>query len=247
MPSIKGNSNKARSKQTQRQPHPHLHPQPQSQLPAESIDEQDVTLNQMISLIVSPIPRLERERHPRLTKMDYEGIVTRCQQLERRVFPKAEAMDLGKELHKPNQFLFVVLKFQHAALSTATSPCFQLVAYGVLALSRIDCTARISKMCTDPCFRRQGAGRLLLCSMLAALGSNQVPDPAILSLFFHPGSGFQMNVHTAQLHVDSDRHDAVGLYSQCGFVTKAEIRDYYSVGRDALLMTAAVSPTSEHE
>ncbi|KAJ1940310.1 hypothetical protein EC988_007070, partial [Linderina pennispora] len=79
------------------------------------------------SLVASPIPRQPKDLHPWLSVPAYKELIPRCQHLEKRVFPKSEAMDLASELKKPNQFLFVVLRRTNAG-------DIELLAYGVLAL-----------------------------------------------------------------------------------------------------------------
>ncbi|KAI8325941.1 hypothetical protein GQ54DRAFT_295089 [Martensiomyces pterosporus] len=164
-------------------------------------------------------------------------------------------MDLSCELRKPNQYLFVVVKRD----SARDPPSTDLMAYGVLALTKIDSTARISKVCTDPAFRRRGAGRLLVRSMLAALGHKdaQVAVPAAVAcvpvenssyncgitelppsqyIQLQRGGSSLMEISSIQLHVDKARDEAIRLYTRCGFHVKAEIASYYAEGRDALLM-----------
>ncbi|KAJ1960918.1 hypothetical protein GGI12_003537 [Dipsacomyces acuminosporus] len=206
--------------------------------------------NKQIPLIVSPVPRSERDRCPLLSKPEHEELVARCQQLEKRVFPKSEAMDLGGELRKPNQYLFVVVKRDLVKDPSHTV----LMAYGVLALSKIDRTARISKVCTDPAFRRQGAGNLLVQSMLTCLGHDcnstdstlidrsALADGSLLpySQLLRGGSSV-MEITSIQLHVDKARDEAIRLYRRCGFTVKTEIKDYYAEGRDALLMAVHFS------
>ncbi|KAJ2782361.1 hypothetical protein GGI18_003628 [Coemansia linderi] len=211
--------------------------QPKQQYSTPALDEQ---AGQLVSLVASPVPRLKHERHPLLSTSDYHGLVARCQQLERRVFPKAEAMDLCKELRKPNQYLFVVLQIN--------DPGMLLLSYGVLAPSKVDCVARITKVCTDPLYRGLGAGEHLVRSMLAALGHSAL-DSAL-----HPSAtgrfasicgvgGLRTDIRDIQLHVDTRRDAAVRMYTRCGFSTKTTIPNYYAEGRDALLMSTSTTMT----
>ncbi|KAJ1999623.1 hypothetical protein GGI04_004495 [Coemansia thaxteri] len=177
---------------------------------------EDTPATQLVSLIASPVPRLARERHPQLSTEDYRGFVVKCQQLERRVFPKAEAMCIDDELRKPNQYLLVALQQSHLGDHTP----IPVMAYGVLALNKVDGVARITKVCTDPLYRSRGAGEHIVRSMLAALGE------------------------AVQLHVDEQRDSAVRLYRRCGFGIKATIPNYYSEGRDALLMGLSIAASS---
>ncbi|KAJ1647150.1 hypothetical protein LPJ64_001410 [Coemansia asiatica] len=145
-------------------------------------------------------------------------------------------MDLLKELRKPNQYLFVVLQTQ----DDSAKPDIlrdHLLSYGVMALSKIDSVARISKVCTDPRYRRQGLGELVVCAMLSSVGhhckirSEEMQQS--LALIF-PIT--QARVASVQLHVDTERRDAIRLYARCGFFIKTEIRSYYAETRNALLM-----------
>ncbi|KAJ2864988.1 hypothetical protein GGH94_002530 [Coemansia aciculifera] len=202
----------------------------------------DIQSDQLVSLIALPVPRLEHERHPLLSTSDYHGLVARCQQLEKRVFPKTEAMNLSEELRKPNQYLFVIL--QHKGLNN--EPHMPLISYGVLALSKVDYIARITKVCTDPLHRGLGAGEYLVRSMLAALGDSSAldsaqytPTPRRFTCISGIGS-LRMNVKDVQLHVDTLRDVAVRMYTRCGFRIKTTIPNYYAEGRDALLMNVGI-------
>ncbi|KAJ2051335.1 hypothetical protein GGI08_005288 [Coemansia sp. S2] len=202
----------------------------------------DMQADQPVSLIASPVPRLKHERHPLLSTTDYHGLIARCQQLEKRVFPKTEAMNLSEELRKPNQYLFVVL--QQKPLNS--EPHMPLISYGVLALCKVDCIARITKVCTDPLHRGLGAGEHLVRSMLAALGDSLALDsaqhiPASRRFACICGTGcLRMNVRAVQLHVDTQRDVAVRMYTRCGFKIKTTIPNYYAEGRDALLMNVNI-------
>ncbi|KAJ2740087.1 hypothetical protein GGI20_005992 [Coemansia sp. BCRC 34301] len=224
------------------QPGKHAKQQP---LSAPDVPRQGAQAGQLVSLIAAPVPRLERERHPLLSTADYHALVAKCQQLERRVFPKTEAMNLCEELRKPNQYLFVVLLLEH--LNNGSQ--MLLVSYGVLALNRIDCTARIAKVCTDPLRRGLGAGEHLVRSMLAALGNplELKPTRHLLAGGFHQFASIctvgclRMDIRSVQLNVDVQRETAVRLYTRCGFSTKAIVCNYYAEGRNALLMSANIS------
>ncbi|KAJ2562555.1 hypothetical protein GGH95_004658, partial [Coemansia sp. RSA 1836] len=93
-------------------------------------------------------------------------------------------MSLCEELRKPNQYLFVVLLQEH--LDSGSH--MLLVSYGVLALNKVDCTARIAKVCTDPLRRGLGAGEHLVRGMLAALS-----DPLALESAQHLASSHQFS------------------------------------------------------
>ncbi|KAJ1719473.1 hypothetical protein LPJ53_005773 [Coemansia erecta] len=198
-----------------------------------------------VPLIAYPVPRIGKDNPLLLTRADYESLVPKCQQIERRVFPKSEAMDIAKELRKPNQFLFVVLDLDssHAVSKQAD---MQLTAYGILAIGKIDGIARMSKVCTDPRCRGRGAGELVVNGMLKALGANkrQLLNTSPSS-YSHIRAISQTGISTIQLHVDRQRAEAIRLYTRCGFSARAEIADYYSAGRDALLMIAPISSTVE--
>ncbi|KAJ2779440.1 hypothetical protein GGI15_003875 [Coemansia interrupta] len=196
----------------------------------------------LVSFVAHPAPRPGKDSPSLLTRSDYESLVPMCQQIERRVFPKSEAMDIAKELRKPNQFLFVVLDLDPSP-ATPKQAGMQLIAYGVLAIGKIDGIARISKVCTDPRHRGQGAGEMVVNSMLRALGITKLQlvntNP---SSYSHIRAIAHAGISTIQLHVDKHRTEAVRLYARCGFSASAEIADYYAEGRDALLMTAHQSP-----
>ncbi|KAJ2478227.1 hypothetical protein EV174_004376 [Coemansia sp. RSA 2320] len=207
---------------------------------------EDTPATQLVSLIASPVPRLARERHPQLSTEDYRGFVVKCQQLERRVFPKAEAMCIDDELRKPNQYLLVALQQSHLGDHTP----IPVMAYGVLALNKVDGVARITKVCTDPLYRSRGAGEHIVRSMLAALG-----EASALEYIKNEGhckgtttictaGCLRMGISRVQLHVDEQRDSAVRLYRRCGFGIKATIPNYYSEGRDALLMGLSIAASS---
>ncbi|KAJ2597550.1 hypothetical protein GGF40_001022 [Coemansia sp. RSA 1286] len=190
-----------------------------------------------IALIVHPTLRQDKDRCPQVSKGDYQLVIARCQQLEKRVFPKSEAMDLSKELRKPNQFLYVVLQIPKSA-SKPDITRDPLLSYGVLAFNKVDAVARISKVCTDPRYRKQGAGELVVRGMLTSVGhpcetgSEEMQESLRLICPI-----IQTRVASVQLHVDTERQDAIRLYTRCGFVKKTEIQGYYAENRNAFLMS----------
>ncbi|KAJ1672498.1 hypothetical protein EV182_007057, partial [Spiromyces aspiralis] len=167
------------------------------------------------------------------TKQSHLELIRQCQAIERRVFPRSEAMEIAKELGKSNQFLFVALDPSEPCVGDGSSPSGAggvVIGYLVVAISKFDCCARISKLCVAPSHRKRGVATglfsIVLDGYLGFSGGSRAPDaPSIFS-----------GIARCQLHVDPDRQDAVSLYRKFGFVQESVIVNYYALGRDAWVL-----------
>ena len=91
-----------------------------------------------------------------------------------------------------------------------------LVGFALLAVGGGGAGASITKLVVREERRRQGHGERLLRAALSIL--RQLKAPSV------------------QLHVDVERLAALALYEKLGFRREGLARDYYAVGRHALLM-----------
>ncbi|KAJ1914715.1 hypothetical protein IWQ60_008710 [Tieghemiomyces parasiticus] len=141
-------------------------------------------------------------------------VLQTCQALERRIFPKTEAMALAAEIRRPGTRLLV-----------ARVADDQIAGYALVTVARIDSTARLVKLAVVPAYRRKGLGRRLAQHVVAYV------------------AGPKVRVAKVRLHVDPVRSGAQQLYRQMGFVTTAAVPDYYGPGRPAEVMELTTAAT----
>ena len=138
-------------------------------------------------------------------------------QVEKKVFPAAEAMDFDLELAKNNtQLLFISLP--------EARPSSIL---GYLLNSRTGRQASLHKLCILPAQRRQGMAKMLLGTVqkdLSRKGCSHI-----------------------QLWVDESREPARRLYKDSGFVERQFVEDYYGPGRSGIKMTCDLDQMPHQE
>jgi len=157
-------------------------------------------------------PSASETEAPRITKLDMlvEPTLRQVLELEREVFPQCE--QLGP-----------VLMQQQAAMRT----CGMLVAEvglgiaGFCLFSRTASSGLIAKLAVSSAFRRRGIG-----SSLLSHGITELEQPT------RRGAG----ASEIMLHVDPSRSGACRMYESFGFVAIQHLPQYYTDGRDALLM-----------
>jgi ribosomal protein S18 acetylase RimI-like enzyme len=136
-------------------------------------------------------------------------ILPLCKVLERRVFPKHESLaeKLDKEIKRRNAILLYAMP---------ESKGDQLAGYALISW-QAPRRGNIEKLCVAQAYRRQGVGRALCEEGFKALRTRGVDE--------------------IYLHVDPERHAAIGLYRTLGFEQHgAMILSYYCEGRHAMRM-----------
>lgn len=133
-------------------------------------------------------------------------------------------MDITVEAKKKTNTLYVALTNSSlwitgnqtpSSLSNPPPSSKQLVllGYAIFSLtSQPPVPLRLLKLCVDPMHRRRGVALALLREKLRLT----------------PGS--------CRLHVDVDRTGARALYAKAGFREVEVVKDYYELGRDAVIM-----------
>ena len=128
--------------------------------------------------------------------------------IERRTFPKDEAMDFETELKKRNTEMTVVLGERDGDAKP------RVVAYMLYA--RLHGITLLQKICVLERYQRRGIARKML-AMLKTKLENQ-------------------GCERLQLWVDMARMPARSLYGSLGFREADRARDYYAPGRHGLKM-----------
>lgn len=151
------------------------------------------------------------------------------ERIERKSFPKHESLAgfMRSESRMRGRTLFMAEMEAGAVAGYLLLQCGALVAH-------------VLKLAVAPEFRRQRVASRLLRE---AMDIVRQPKRSTRSAMYRP-------VRTMTLHVDPDRSGAVALYRGLGFVEQSRRKDYYTVGRDALLMecdlTLAREPGASH-
>ena len=154
-------------------------------------------------------------QHGAKTPKELLNMVTR---LEKKVFPKTEALSIEKEMLKRTNKIYIALLSSTDMKTSSNSDCHNhsiVVGYLVCNICSIESRLRINKICVDKDFRRQGIGGSLMKKCI-----RETPN----------------SITTVQLHVDTSRLEAIALYQSLGFNIKSKYLDYYSAGRDAFIM-----------
>ncbi|KAJ1654614.1 hypothetical protein IWQ61_005487 [Dispira simplex] len=172
-------------------------------------------------------------------------ILAQCQAIERRIFPKTEAMDLAQQLRKPGIFMVVtaLVTYPTTALPISntqvrggrdrtrpTSPPSShsvlpvVVGYALYTIVKLDSSARLIKLAVDKRCRQQGVGHQLLASVITRIAQ-------------HP-----LRIVRIWLHVDPLRTAAYQLYLAHGFQKRRVISAYYGLQRDAHVLEREYLP-----
>ena len=128
--------------------------------------------------------------------------------VERRTFPKDEAMDFEMELKKRNTEITIVL----GESDEEAKP--RVVAYMLYA--RLHGIALLQKICVLESYQRRGTARKMLSMLKTKLESQ--------------------GCERLQLWVDMARKPARSLYASLGFRESDRSRDYYAPGRHGIKM-----------
>ena len=140
-----------------------------------------------------------------------DNLINRVKHLEKRTFPKDEAMDFDMELKKRNTELMIVLGPEDEGEADHEGP---LAAYMLYA--RVHGIALLHKICVVDVYQRRGFARSMITRLISSLESQ--------------------GCQKLKLWVDFVRLPAINLYSALGFKNADRARDYYGPGRHALQM-----------
>ncbi|KAJ1971270.1 hypothetical protein H4R34_005797 [Dimargaris verticillata] len=180
------------------------------------------------------------------------GILETCQAIERRTFPKAEAMELKRELAKPNTFLVACLDLSSTSGSPAQASPASLgtktTSQPTAARSRRS-SARSQPSSKSAAFtgitnpqvrgyavyvysKRDGTIRIIKVAVASA-HRNQGIGTRLVQYILHQVVVAYPGVTKAWLHVDPARPAAYHLYQNLGFQKVSTIQDYYGHNRHA--------------
>lgn len=146
-------------------------------------------------------------------------LLEKVERVEKRVFPKNEAMDFRSELKKRNTELVIALGSVEADVLGRDKP---VAAY--LLTARAHGTALLHKVCVAEPYRRRGMARKMIIDLISRLGNQSCEE--------------------LQLWVDVQREPALRLYESLGFNRAGTLEDYYGPGRDGLKMVLEIDPRS---
>ena len=142
-------------------------------------------------------------------KSSHADLVNRVKQIEKKNFPRHEALDFDTELKKRNTELLVVLDVD-------TLPDLGFLIQGYLVCNRVQKTAFLHKICVVKEHRRRGIARTMIVKLGLRLRCQGCTD--------------------IQLWVDEARVPARLMYQSLGFSEMSRVKGYYSPGRTGIKM-----------
>ena len=141
-----------------------------------------------------------------------DDLIHQIQHVEKKTFPRREALDLSTELHKRNTDLVIVV--DDAGMFTPAKP--KAVAYMVLVHLKAGNAVLLHKICVDSEYRRRGIARIVLESQRQRLT--------------------KQGCTRIQLWVDEGNVPARELYKNLGLQEVSMVNDYYAAGRNGIQM-----------
>ena len=141
-----------------------------------------------------------------------DDLINQVQHVEKKTFPRREALDFSIELHKRNVDLVIIV--DHVSVFTPEKP--KLVAYMVFVHLKAGNVVLLHKICVDGEFRRRGIAKTVLemqAERLKKQGCTKI-----------------------QLWVDEGNVPARGLYNGLGLKEVSRVNDYYAAGRNGIQM-----------
>lgn len=139
-------------------------------------------------------------------------LVHRVQHIEKKTFPRHEALDFSTELQKRNMDLVIVV--DDADRSLPARP--KVVAYLVFAHLKAGNAVLLHKICVDDEYRRRGIAKNVLDAQAERLKKRGCTK--------------------IQLWVDEGNVPARGLYNALGLEEVSKVNDYYAAGRNGIQM-----------
>ena len=146
-----------------------------------------------------------------------DDFIHQVQHIEKKTFPRREAMTFSTEVQKRNQD-FVITVDDSAVVKPARP---KLVAYMVFVHLKAGNAVVLHKICVSEDYRRRGVARMMLetqAERLKKQGSTKL-----------------------QLWVDAENVPARRLYKVVGFEEVSRVSDYYAVGRTGIQMLLELS------
>lgn len=141
-----------------------------------------------------------------------DELIHQVQHVEKKTFPRREAMDFTTELQKRNMDLVIIV--DDAGLSTPARP--RMVAYMVFVHLKAGNAVLLHKICVSEGYRRRGIARIVL-----EVQAERLKKQACTKI---------------QLWVDEGNIPARRLYKVLGLEEVSRVKDYYAVGRTGIQM-----------
>lgn len=141
-----------------------------------------------------------------------DDLTRQVQRVEKKTFPRREAMDFNTELQKRNMDLVIIV--DDAGVVTPAGP--NLVAYMVFVHLKAGNAVLLHKICVSEDYRRQGIARIVLESQAERLK--------------------KQGCSKIQLWVDEGNAPARCLYKVLDLKEVSRVDDYYAVGRTGIQM-----------
>lgn len=145
-------------------------------------------------------------------RVSKDELIHQVQHVEKKTFPRREAMDFSTEIQKRNMDLVIIV--DDAGVLTLARP--KLAAYMVFVHLKAGNAVLLHKICVSEDYRRRGIARNVLetqAERLKKQGSTKI-----------------------QLWVDEGNVPARCLYDVLGFEEVSRVDDYYAVGRTGIQM-----------
>ena len=141
-----------------------------------------------------------------------DDLINQVQHIEKKTFPRREAMDFCNELQKRNTDLVIIVD----DYSVATTARPNLVAYLVFGHLKAGNAVLLHKVCVSLEYRRRGIAKTVLESQAEILK--------------------KQGCTKIQLWVDAGNEPARRLYEVLGLEEVSKVIDYYAVGRTGIQM-----------
>ena len=145
-----------------------------------------------------------------------DELLQQVQHVEKKTFPRREALDFSIEIQKRNMDLVIIV--DDAGIAKSAKP--NLVAYMVFAHLKAGNAVLLHKICVHDEFRRRGIARTVLGTQVERLK--------------------KQGCTKLQLWVDEANVPARRLYNAMGFQEMSRVVDYYAAGRTGIQMIWAI-------
>ena len=155
------------------------------------------------------IQSITSDKNLRVAKDD---LIRQIQHVEKKTFPRREALDFSTEIQKRNTDLVVIV--DDAGIFTPAKP--KVVAYMVFVHLKAGNAVLLHKICVDSEYRRRGIARIVLEAQTQRLK--------------------KQGCTRIQLWVDEGNVPARGLYKNLGLQEVSTVKDYYATGRNGIQM-----------
>lgn len=179
----------------------------------------DVPYERVYLFTMATITVLEQNMAPIRLYHPFVSLLDQVKRVEKKIFPKVEALDFDMELTKRNTGLVMVL----AGTDSKSCKDCSIVAYLLYARLHGIAGALVHKVCVLEVYRRQGLARNLLLFLQDKLRSQ--------------------GCERLQLWVDEGRQPARCLYESLGFEISDVVDDYYGAGRNGIKMVLQLTTT----